>query len=399
MIYAVYLFLVGRCRFYVKENITKALNLLRCSSYNIGSLRCDGDTLIFDSPFFEAKKIGILLCGHGISFTVEKSGMPEIISRYKTRWGCILGCALLICTVYASSLFVWKINVIGNVTLSDAQILEGLSELDFKVGTFIPNINVKLLSNEYLLNDRSLSWMSINIIGNCVDVRVKESSASFDSDDRYNPNGLPSVIVASYDGYIERIELGGGVIIKGSGSSVRKGETIISGLMEKEDGSFRLVRSEAKVIAKTSHSFSVSIPFEQTLETLIPLEKPSYRFIFFSNHLRLPFFQVPKDADPSLTQTRTEFFPLPDGNYLPIGLITEQYYQSSTEHITIDEERAQSLARKEISDIIENKYSHCEVLAITGNPKISDTHYTVEITLVCLEDIGQERIIASQFNQ
>ena len=397
MIYKIFLFLVGRCRFYADKQKITIINLLSRSRISADVVSLGDTSVAFDVPYFQRKRVIALFKKHGLSFEkTELFGSPLYFHRYKLRWGLILGCAAMIFIVYLSSSVVWRINVIGNETLDDEIILEGLSQLDFGIGSYIPSVNVKILANEYLLSRDELAWMSINIIGNCVDIRVKESVYPSREEADPNEEGLPSSIIAKEDGYIERIVLENGEIIRNVGSCVRKGETVVSGMVAKEDGSFYLVRSSAKVYAKTSHSFTVSIPLTQSVEKEIPLGVKQRRLVFFSRVFDLPFGSNTASGENEYTKSYTEYLTLPQGSSLPIGITTVNLFRKESQEKAISEEEAYRLALAELSEIIDGKYADCEVLGITKEPDVKDGIYCLDITLICLENIAKEQIITSK---
>lgn len=392
MIYRLFLFFVGKCRISVSHDIIRIINMMARESLGADSLHMVDGVLVFELPLFRKRRLDALFKRYGFSYdNCVKSGLPHYLYSYRRRAGLFIGVLILIATVYASSSFVWRINVIGNETLDDTEVTDGLEALGFRVGSYIPSVNVKLLANEYLLGHPELAWMSINIIGNCVDVRVREALSGNDED---IGKDTPSVLVASRDGFIERIELENGEIIKNVGQTVREGETLVSGVIETGDGAFRLVRASAKVFAKTAHTFTVKIPYSHTKQTETPLDTTEYSIIFFSKSIRLPARSRPAADEVKILES-SSYLTLPGGIPLPVGILTRSFYSTQSEQVTLDPESAERLAREEIARIISKDYKDSEVIAITLTPLESKDSYTLEVILTCIENIASEKVITT----
>ena len=382
MIYRLYMWLFGYVRFYINDK--NSINYIVAKIRSCRNIRKEGDTVVFDiSRIALSKTLKLLNEGGYTNARHESRGLPTRLYRYRKRWGLYAGVLVFVFIVGFSSCFVWKINIVGNEKTDDQSIIEGLDRLGFRVGSFIPSLNVKLICNDFMLENDGVAWMSINIIGTHADVRVREA---------LEPKGgsgssLPSVITAKRDGFIERIELANGQIIINSGSSVRAGETVVSGVVESPDGSFRLVKASAKIYAKTTHEYSVFIPFKQQEEQKSSAHKASYSLIFFSDKIDLP--GRPKEQYEEETTTR--YLSLPDGITLPFGISKTEYYDVVIAETAIDSPRAASLAEKELARIISDELSEADILSIEKTAKESGDGYTVNAVVCCIEEIGQER--------
>ena len=394
MIYRLFLFIFGSLRFRVSQFTANTLNMLIRENINTYGMHKEGDILVFDIPLFGYRRLKGLFSKYSLPFPMpEPCGIPSYLPRYKKRWGLFVGVLALFAIVYLSSVFVWRINIIGNETIRDGDIISDLNEMGFGVGSFIPSVNVKLLCNKYLLQNDKLSWVGINIVGNCVDVRVRETLGK---KDETPPDGTPSVIIAASDGFIERIVLKNGEIIQNVGSAVRKGDTIISGVVESPDGTFRLVRSEAEVYAKTTHSFCIDIP----LETVFTVEKEypqsSKSLLFFSKLFALPS-KAPQ-GDNLISRVGTEYLTLFGNITLPVGLVTKTYYSLENRSQKITEKEAAKLARAELAAKTAAEFAGADILAISLNETTDDSTYHLEVTVYCIENIAlEQKIVGKDF--
>ena len=155
----------------------------------------------------------------------------------------------------ASSFFVWDINVTGQEGLSEKEILKTLEGYGLYMGSYIPNINTARLENELVIDTDELSYASINLRGTVAEVVVRERK------ERDVENiSVPSNLVASCDGQIEAIEVRGGVPTVKKGQIVKKGQLLVSGVIDSRAVGYRLVRARGEVYARISRSFTAEIP-------------------------------------------------------------------------------------------------------------------------------------------
>ena len=156
------------------------------------------------------------------------------ISKYSKRWGAFLGLFILLISVYFSSKIVWKINVEGNSKISDDEIVNLLEECGFKLGTYIPSVNFDTLHNQFLMNSDNISWISINLDGNTANVKVKEIMKDSISQKKTYAN-----VVSKFDGQIQFISVHEGIKTVKIGDVVKKGDILISGVLDSKSEGVR----------------------------------------------------------------------------------------------------------------------------------------------------------------
>ena len=188
----------------------------------------------------------------------SRHGIPAILERYKFRFGIPVGVIIAVMLVIFSHLFVWDIDVIGNETLTTAEVRELLKNEGFSVGSYIPRANTDRIENKIMMNTDTISWMSINIIGTVAEVQIREYSPPYSEID----DGKPASIVASKPGIIEEVRVLRGNVTVASGNFVEKGDVLVSGIIESERHGIRYERAQGKVFARTSYEFVIEIPFK-----------------------------------------------------------------------------------------------------------------------------------------
>ena len=194
----------------------------------------------------------------GILATFGKAeGALAYLSNYKARLGLIIGVFMVILSVYCSSLFIWRIDIVGNETLSKEEILSVLEDSECYVGAFIPKINYDSLHNKVILNSPSISWISVNIKGNVATVIIRESEKEKPQDSSEYAN-----IVSKYDAQIVLVKLFEGEKKVFVGDTVKKGDLLISGIMDSQSLGTRYVEAKGSVMGYVNKSISVKIPLQ-----------------------------------------------------------------------------------------------------------------------------------------
>lgn len=144
--------------------------------------------------------------------------------------GIIIAAVFMLCM----NMFVWEIETTGSDKLSEEEILSIVKEAGLHYGTFTPFFN----SNEAARNavnffDGKVLWLAINIKGSKAIIEVRD----LEDAPKNNIKTLPSNLIANFDGTLIQAQTHSGVQIANVGESVTKGEMLISGIYENEDGS------------------------------------------------------------------------------------------------------------------------------------------------------------------
>lgn len=331
----------------------------------------------------------------------KEEGLPPILRRYQRRWGIPIGMLLLCLILYLSSNVIWSMEIRGNETVSDVEIKEGLGSLGCRVGSFIPAMDLWQVCNRYLLMDGRLAFLSVNLEGTHAVVEVMEEKQKQQSDWEHPNDDTPSNLVATSDGQIVRYEISSGQAAVKVHQVVKKGELLVSGIVNTKknpDNTFRLERSVARVYAQTVKEFSVSQPLltQQTVE--IEKEITEKSIIFFSQAIKLfkKGGKTPEGYD--IIRERTQWTLFENISFLPtisLPIYTETVTVVRTQEREerIDQTRgremasrmlAQSVALALLPDAQTVSYQLQE-----GYDEGTDS-YTMTLRLTCIENIARE---------
>ncbi len=317
---------------------------------------------------------------------LKKKGMPFFFSRYRKRkffFGGIIIMLGMIC--YITSL-VLVVDIKGNSTVSDENIMIVLENNGFKAGMPRRKVDVAKLQNSVMLDIDEVSWMWINIDGIKATVEVKEKVPIPKIIDKNSPCN----IISSKDGVITAISATNGKRVVGVGDVVSKGDLLISGIVGSRDEGYKYMHSSGSVKARTWYEKSVETPLfkEEYSLTDKKIKKSTINFFGFSVKLylrdKIPF----EYYNSSGKVHRLKLF----GNYyLPLSFSTSVYEECLMNKKSISEQEAFDIGMKKIQSEIEKEFSHDTlVVSIDGKyEKIDKEKIIVSARYECIEEIAK----------
>ncbi|MCL2512834.1 MAG: sporulation protein YqfD [Oscillospiraceae bacterium] len=313
---------------------------------------------------------------------INKSGFPFFKRRYRKRTGFVVGGALAVIFLMYLSTLLWNIQIDGNETLTDDEVISALEELNVKNGARMSKIDTHNVEVELENLLPSLSWVTVNLSGSTAYIELRERKARPEIIDTKKP----SDIIAKTDGEILKIESYSGTGIMSAGSAVLKGDLLISGKVEMLAGP-EFVRSRGCVLARTAHVVSAS---QSKGDGLYALERIRYRYGISILSIEMPFAPLGHKKNCDIYFKSSFMLSFADAA-VPIGLTRESFTVVSDGRTEISAEKAALAALF--------RYYRNEQAELAGADireralKISDTGKTIVAagSCVCEEDIGFER--------
>ncbi len=364
-----------------------ALNLLLNNSVGYKSSKINNENgleiLISKNQYQELIRI---FEKNQINFEAEEiSGIFSQLNTLKLRVGFFVGSAILLILLFFSSKIVWKIEIEGNNSITDEQILAELNDAGFKLGTYIPGINYDELHNKVLLNSKKLSWISINISGNVAKVKVSEKENI-----KENNQPIYTNVIAKSDGYIASI-----VVIEGKkevsiGDVVKEGELLISGIIDSQSQGVRYEHAQGEVKAYVNKEILVQIPFKSTKKVYTgKIYKEKYCKIY-----DFPLNFLIKYRNSSLfydTIEKKEQLHILGISQIPIEITTSTKYEYTFEDVNYTVAEAVDLAFVELRTQMDKQLKDSELISKTVETDYDSEYFYIKCKLYCLEDIAVER--------
>ncbi len=402
MIRRVVRFFLGYAVYRFDEKETRqVMNYMMREEIAYEDLRQEGSTRVFTVYRSEKKRLDAHLDQVPGLTCLAEYGLPSILHRYRTRAGILVGAALFCAILALSSKTVWSMDVSGNKTIGDAEILALLEDLQFGIGTFLPEVDFWKLSNRALLSDPRLAFLSVNMEGTHAHVVVMEREEKTQGDLPL-PSKEPSHLVASRDGVIVRYEVGAGRAQVKIGQSVRKGEVLISGIVETGTGeSYRLERSIGRVYAETVHVFSVrvdrmgemwAVSERKEIEKKLNFFGFSWKFSKKGGNIPLSYAIISEREQWTLFRGMKWLSPLP----LPIFTETVYAEKQTPVRLRKSDDAMIKEAQAALKKAYESESAGMEVLSYEMEKGFDSSGDVYQITVLVrgIEDIALEKPIA-----
>ena len=217
--------------------------------------------------------------------TLYRRGLPQLLRRAARYRGACAGLLAVVLALLASSLFIWRIDVTGNETLTTGQILRCLDECGVRPGTYWPALSNDLVRNDMVLRLPELRWLTVNVRGSCAEVIVREKEPLPD----ITPDDTPVSIYASATGVILSMDVYAGEARVAPGAAVEPGDVLVSGAVTDLGGGVRPVCARADIRARTRQVLTGRIALTETEKQ--PAHGARTRWALRAGKKRINFYQ------------------------------------------------------------------------------------------------------------
>lgn len=387
------LFLQGSCTVAVPaESRTAAMNICLRQRLQYRHFEwCEDGGICFCCAPRAARQFLFLCHQEGIAAEiVAYRGLPAFLKRISARSGLVVGGILALFFIVLSGLFVWDVQVEGNVNLTDGEVVEALRACGFGVGSYLPTLQVREVENRVLMASERIGWLSINIDGTVARVQVIEHITGEDANDGERVHSRPANLVATRDGQIEYFELYRGNAVVKVGQAVKAGELLVSGLYDSQTEGFRWTRAAGRVMARTERTIRVEIPlcYEEKVYADSVLQEIELHFFNFSHKI----FKNSRNRD-ILCDIIEYNYSLGElgGNRLPISLSRTEARPYHTVMAERTPDEALELCYLELSQKLSALSGEVQLLQKDIVTEIEENAVVLTCTLVCIENIAAQQ--------
>lgn len=307
---------------------------------------------------------------------IKKVGLPFLIHKYTKRTGMIAGIVLMFVALGFLSGRVWMIEVSGNETLTDGEVMEAFEESGLHIGSKISKLRRPEIENGAMLVLGDVSWASYNVNGCSVELTVREREHAPDLETH---SGTANII-ASKDGQIVLLEAYRGTASVKRGEAVTKGDLLVSGITESRIDTNIYTDADAYVVARTQIEVQTITPYKIT--ELVPESKKIWSVYFLGKEIFPP---KERNGDCYLHRSSLRI----NEKTLPFGINYRIYTTYKKQEKTVSKAEAELTAINEYALESYNKTKHAQILS--SNVIIEHTEDAVIITgkYTCYENIGE----------
>lgn len=244
---------------------------------------------------------------------LERSGFSAVFDGLWKRPVLLILLAAAITAAILVPKFVFFYEVEGNEAVPSAQILRELQELGVGFGTYGPSIKPQELKNQMLLRIPKLQWLTVQQSGMCARVVVRERPDKEPVLDRK----APTDVIAARAGVLTRVEAVAGNCLCVPGQAVASGELLVSAYT---DFGFKtqVTAARAEIYAETVRQAVCIVP--ETEQAKERRAAPRYAVSLLVGRRRISLFCAAVPEQSYEKETKTQYFTLPGGFSLPLGI-------------------------------------------------------------------------------
>jgi similar to stage IV sporulation protein len=307
------------------------------------------------------------------------TGAPALLRAARRRLLPAVLLAVVFLALRVSTLFVWEIEVRGNVRTPSYVILGALREHGFNYGTFGPSVVSEALADSLILDIPQLRWLAVNVRGSHADVLVRERVDKPELADAR----APAMVCASKGGLIIRMSVLDGEPVRASGDVVAAGDVLVTGGVRG-----RRAAARAEIWARTWYELTAKAP--EISEKRYTGEVKYRRYaVFAGKKINLSINSGIEWANyDKIVSERT--LRLPTGNVLPFTLVTERLaeYEPAPGG---DDGAAEETLRRALMDRLRGLIGDGEIRAAVCETSRADGGLVVTLRAECVEQIAVQR--------
>ena len=314
----------------------------------------------------------------------HREGAPYFLGRFRHRTALETGLVACGMALFLGSFFIWEFDIEGNETVPEEEILRALEKHGVAIGSFGLSLDGEDIRNHVLLDIPELSWITVNVSGCKAAVQVRERVPAPKLLDEQTPTN----VVARRAGLVLEMQALDGVKAVLPGTSVTKGQLLISGVEDTGTFGARLMAGMGTVQARTWYSLTTAMPLSAEEKQYTGKEKTTATLVF--GRQRIKFFSN-SSIEGAKYDKITKRFPLSVlGVPLPVTLVTEQYrfYETAAAERTAAE--AEQLAETVLTEYLHtliDPYGTVKSTLCSARQK-GDTLF-VTLAAECVEEIGE----------
>ncbi len=324
------------------------------------------------------------------AFTVRligRRGAPFFLWRIRKRYVLLTGMAVCLMLIGLSSVYVWQIDVTGNVTVPTSEILAALRSEGVDIGTCVLDIPARKVENDMLLKVPKLSFITLNNHGSRLEVIVREER---EKPELYDPD-VPTALRAAKGGIITSVTANEGWTLVKPGDTVAAGDELISAYVPLGTG--RIVHAAGSVKARTWYELTASMPLKAVKKEYTG-EKTTRRAIILGGkriNLYISGGNPYGFCDKIISYTDTV---LPGGAVMPLTWVSEVYEEYAQIPYTIDKADAERMLKAELLYELEKTVGDGAVVTARYDVIPEEELVTVTLRAECLEEIGTEHTLS-----
>ena len=364
------------------EFCERLLNLISLNKVSAWNIKRKVDKILLSVKVKDIWKLRKIRRKTGIKVRIiERKGVPFIIQKYHLRYGFVFGLILFFSIIYILNMFVWRVEIVGNQSVSSEEIFKTCEAIGIKNGIKKSKFDSYKLRDELLLNAEKLSWASLNLEGSVITVNVSEIKNDFNSEEYCN-------IISDYNGVIKSIKVQKGSASVSVGDAIQKGDLLISGVVTAAGQSF-FTNASGEILAEVEEKITIEIPMFETQKTHNVKNYKKYCLDFFNITIPLYLGRETRDYDYIWNKNTINLF----GKEMPIVLYTLDIYPYIYEEYQLNQTQLEDKTNEELQNALK-EIEEKDIKIINVTNKMDEFFCTTTYTIKYLKNIGiKEKIL------
>lgn len=325
--------------------------------------------------------------------SISERGLIAIMKRNKDKLSLFAGIGAFFLMIHVLSMYVWVINVSGNVSVPSDEIISAAFEVGLREGTWKKNFPASCVEQELMCKFQDVSWMSVNIQGCVANVVVKERTAF----EKLVPDEEDSHIVAKIDGEIAEMQVELGTPEVKVGDRVTKGALLVSGMYGDEGSDIaHTCHATAKIMANTFHEFHASVDMYQEKSRDFGKKIAVKKLRLFGIDIPLTPTVLPEDIERYSLQSNDKVAQICNVK-LPFSLHTDLWKEQEKNIELISEQEAYRMLNEKIEEFENTELRNIQIIYKEQDDKIVNDKLYTSIMYYCCEDISEQVPFSSNY--
>lgn len=321
---------------------------------------------------------------------LKKSGLPFIVKKFSKRYALIASFLASIIFIWMLCGCIWTVEITGCEKLKQAEVMQILQKHGFHIGMKASEIDCDLLRTNVLKDNDDILWFTINVKGSHSEIIISERSEKPEKTDLE----IPCNLVAKKDGVITDLHVKDGISKVEAGTTVMKGELLVSGIQESQLTGTRMIHSMGEIMARTWYNLSAVLPEPDGEKSYTGNQKVRYSLIIGNKRINL-FINSgnPYTKCDRITDKRSVF--TGDDIKLPLCIVSENILEYETFENTAYEERAEDILTSVLEKRLASTIGDGEVVSSEFSLIKKEGYYVGVLSAECIENIAEQIPIVS----
>lgn len=252
------------------------LNACSHRGIELWGLRSAGGAYEMYMTLKDFRKIKALSKKTGTKVRVRRRyGLPFFLHRYRRRKLFFAGAFLAVCLVYILTLFIWEIDIRGNLRRTDEALLSFLHSRDVYCGMTAGSVDCDQIADDLRGAYADLVWVSASVHGTRLVIQVKENEHLSAQTGGKAQETEGTDLAATQDCTILSIVTRQGTPLVHEGDQVKKGDLLVNGRLDlKNDAGevtgYRYCKAQADITGE------YQISYEDTMEREFEIRSYQY---------------------------------------------------------------------------------------------------------------------------